>query len=123
MTGAGLCARRSRGRHDTLGAPAGFPEGGPRFVGGIHRMPSMSCASHGLLLHGRLQRVGLRRKDVTENELRASRRVQGVNDGSGAGAVMLETGGTMSVIRAPLRHAGKFDWARGKNPNGPWALP
>ena len=41
----------------------------------------------------------MRRERVTENELRASLRAQGIADVSSVGAVVLETDGKMSVIR------------------------
>lgn len=52
-----------------------------------------------LLLNGKLQHDALRRERVTENELRASLRSQGIADVSTVGAVVLETDGKMSVIR------------------------
>lgn len=52
-----------------------------------------------LLLNGKLQHDAMRQERVTENELRASLRSQGIADVSSVGAVVLETDGRMSVIR------------------------
>lgn len=52
-----------------------------------------------LLLNGEMQADAMRRERVTENDLRACLRGQGIADVSSVGAVVLETDGTMSVIR------------------------
>jgi len=52
-----------------------------------------------LLLNGKLLPDAMRQERVTENELRASLRAQGIADVLSVGAVVLETDGRMSVIR------------------------
>jgi uncharacterized membrane protein YcaP (DUF421 family) len=80
----------------------------PRFENLVKSTPS-------LLLHrGELQEHQLRRNRVSVDEIRAAVRTAGIPDYRCAGAVVLETDGTFSVISA--EHLGTDDVLRGLEP-------
>lgn len=65
------------------------------------RVQGLVKSTPALLLHrGRMLPAALRRERVTEAEVLAALRNQGIADPAGIGAVVLETDGTMTVIRS-----------------------